>query len=199
MINELNTKGEIPEEFRQWIKDTTPRKELFEITPEIVANQMGYVNGAQSAYRKLTETKASTPSSFFPDWVTWRTNNGWEINVDRSWSKNGFVKDMESLFALYESEKEKATKASRVMLSNVPDQQGIQQPWLQIWAEVENWYGDPKKRERGAQLLQRLQERYPINLPSNEGEETNLSKANARIAELEQKVKELQEWHDSHL
>lgn len=56
-------KGEIPQDFRVWINETMPRKELSERTPEIVANQMGYVNGAQSAYRKLTEKRADICSN----------------------------------------------------------------------------------------------------------------------------------------
>lgn len=54
---------EIPEEFREWIKRTTPRKEFLELTAEIVANQMGYIHGAQSAYRKLTEKRANIVSN----------------------------------------------------------------------------------------------------------------------------------------
>lgn len=46
--------------------------------------------------------------------------------------------------------------------SNVPDQTGIARQWLEIWSEVENWYGDPKKRESGAQLLLRLQSSYSL-------------------------------------
>lgn len=40
--------------------------------------------------------------------------------------------------------------------------------WIDIWCEIENWYGDHKKRETAEQLLIRLQKKFDIILkPKN--------------------------------
>lgn len=57
-------------------------------------------------------------------------------------------------------------------LANIPMKDGITKEWLEIWSEVETWYGDIKKHENGAQFLKRMQVKYPIvPQPTTPGEE----------------------------
>jgi hypothetical protein len=49
-----------------------------------------------------------------------------------------------------------------IQLSNLSDKTGISTEWLQVWEEIEQWYGDPKKRETGHDFLKRMQSTYFI-------------------------------------
>ena len=55
------------------------------------------------------------------------------------------------------------------MLGNVPgkEQDGINEHLLDIWGEVENWYGDIQKKESGRNFLLRIQSKYDIT-PKNQ-------------------------------
>lgn len=46
------------------------------------------------------------------------------------------------------------------VMSNIHDRTGISIEWQKLWSEIENWYGDPKKRESGEQFLKRMQATY---------------------------------------
>lgn len=46
-------------------------------------------------------------------------------------------------------------KERYVQLSNVHSD-GMPEPWLRFWEQIEIWYGDIQKRETGVQLLERL-------------------------------------------
>lgn len=45
-------------------------------------------------------------------------------------------------------------------MSNIQDRTGISIEWQKLWAEIENWYGDPKKHETGEHFLKRMQATY---------------------------------------
>ena len=45
--------------------------------------------------------------------------------------------------------KEKQLDYYLPILSNIQDRTGISIEWLELWAEVENWYGDIRKKETG--------------------------------------------------
>lgn len=49
-----------------------------------------------------------------------------------------------------------------VILSNVQNKKEINIEWLKVWSEVENWYGDPQKKETGEAFLKRMQKTYFI-------------------------------------
>jgi len=79
---------------------------------------------------------------------------------------------------------------SRIMLSNISagKQQDISVNWLSIWSEVENWYGDPKKRESAAQFLQRLQTLYPMEREEQAAKGPRWVKAIDRVPDFTKKT-----------
>lgn len=54
--------------------------------------------------------------------------------------------------------------SQKVISSNLGDQEGISQEWCEVWAEIENWYGDPMKRETAEQLMKRIQCQFDIKV-----------------------------------
>lgn len=62
-------------------------------------------------------------------------------------------------------------------MSNIQDRTGISIEWQKVWAEVENWYGDIKKKETGEQFLKRMQATYFTKTPAAVWEETEGVKA----------------------
>lgn len=45
---------------------------------------------------------------------------------------------------------------------NILTRDGLSEEWLNLWSEVEHWYGDIKKKETGHQFLLRMQSEYPL-------------------------------------
>ena len=67
----------------------------------------------------------------------------------------------------YGIENENLTKMDSKELQKIPsgnvrDQRKISQEWMEIFSEIENWYGDIQKRETGDQLLKRLQRTFYV-------------------------------------
>mgnify|MGYP003474456325 FL=1 len=50
----------------------------------------------------------------------------------------------------------------KVISTNVRDQRSISLEWMEVWGEVENWYGDILRKETGQQLVERLQKHYDL-------------------------------------
>lgn len=65
-----------------------------------------------------------------------------------------------------------------MILSNLPgsEQNGVSKDLLCLWSNIENWYGDPQKKETGRELLLRLQTLYDIKL---KGDDTGCLLANS--------------------
>lgn len=60
-----------------------------------------------------------------------------------------------------------AQELQKVISTNIRDQRDISQEWMEVWGEIENWYGDIQRKETGQQLLERLQRQYLLkrNVP----------------------------------
>ena len=55
-----------------------------------------------------------------------------------------------------------AASMQKVISTNVRDQRSISLEWMEVWGEVENWYGDILRKETGQQLVERLQKHYDL-------------------------------------
>ncbi len=51
----------------------------------------------------------------------------------------------------------------KVISTNVRDQRRISIEWMEVWGEIENWYGDIQRKETGQQLVERLQATYDLS------------------------------------
>jgi len=60
-----------------------------------------------------------------------------------------------------------AQDLQKVISTNVRDQRNISMEWMEVWREIENWYGDIQRKETGQQLIERLQSRYELKKKSN--------------------------------
>lgn len=74
-----------------------------------------------------TSSPAVLSEGAFPDWISWRTENGWNMQPDASWLKHGNSssrRNTESLYALYESEKAKAkpTEPAPAQQGEIPEE-----------------------------------------------------------------------------
>lgn len=46
------------------------------------------------------------------------------------------------------------------VMTNIQNRTGISIEWQELWSEIENWYGDIKKKETGEEFLKRMQATY---------------------------------------
>lgn len=56
-----------------------------------------------------------------------------------------------------------ASDLQKVISTNVRDQRNISMEWMEVWEEIENWYGDIQRKETGQQLIERLQSKYELS------------------------------------
>lgn len=63
-----------------------------------------------------------------------------------------------------------AQNLQKVISTNVRDQRGISIEWMEVWGEIENWYGDILRKETGQQLVERLQSKYDLKKKDNHKE-----------------------------
>jgi len=60
------------------------------------------------------------------------------------------------------SHNDKYNKTKNLKLSNVKSVENISDEWVDLWQQVELWYGDIQKKETGQQLLERLQSNFDL-------------------------------------
>lgn len=46
--------------------------------------------------------------------------------------------------------------------ANLKDGNGIKTVWIDLWNEIENWYGDPNKNESAENFLKRMNDKYRL-------------------------------------
>jgi hypothetical protein len=63
-----------------------------------------------------------------------------------------------------------AQNLQKVISTNVRDQRNISIEWMEVWGEIENWYGDIQRKETGQQLIERLQSKYGLKKKDNRKE-----------------------------
>lgn len=65
---------------------------------------------------------------------------------------------------LRSSMKQLITKDEKPIISpNVVDQVGISEDWMELWDDVELWYGDIRRSETGKQFLERQQKKFILS------------------------------------
>jgi len=116
-----------------------------------------FVLGVVYAYRKLMQSLPGSENPLASYWF----EKARLCLVDRNDFRAQLMQANEKIQQLTEDRK-------LIVCSNIPpdDRDGIAKEWIDIWAEVENWYGDIKKEETGRQFLLRLQAKYSPSHPS---------------------------------
>jgi hypothetical protein len=105
------------------------------------------------------------------EWLKFCLDIGWDKSqldeLDKLWDKfKDEAGNLKPVVASTEDQEElwqsvNSNKPKYIMLTNVHTE-GMPVQWLDFWAEIENWYGDIRKRETGEQFLKRMQSNFTI-------------------------------------